>query len=376
MSKNLIAPRDMTVETISKEDADDLIAFVGGNIQSVNTLATQVTKAQAAVEEARKKVDVAIKSAEDARSLAGSRESVGWFGSRRRAINNAQEDIENIANAQVEMAETQIAMADAQKSLAEAQATFFEFQKQLAKITATMIQFSTANIATSRFIVRELEMRLSGASKGELTELARKELENVVYQIKAQQDIMSKQDQLAETVLEIAQADEVRDRAIQAQDAKDAEHDMRLASQEQSSREQRRILTHQMQKDEEHDRVLAEIIATDEAQGEQIAEGERKDREQDQLLSEIVEMDEEQGEQIAQNRDANARQDQTIAELVQVNQWQSEKLEEQRIEIEKLLVRVSSLELDVAAKGNKGLLISTTAVAAATLIISIIQFFV
>lgn len=48
--------------------------------------------------------------------------------------------------------------------------------------------------------MRELELKLKGASEEELDELARREIISVVKQLKAQEDIMKKQSDLSDKV--------------------------------------------------------------------------------------------------------------------------------------------------------------------------------
>ena len=68
----------------------------------------------------------------------------------------------------------------------------FEYQKKLGEITKYLFGLGVTNIAMNRSVVRELELKLQGASAEELDEFARRELLGVVKQLKAQEDIMKK----------------------------------------------------------------------------------------------------------------------------------------------------------------------------------------
>ena len=58
------------------------------------------------------------------------------------------------------------------------------------------------NIASHRSIVRQLELQLRNASEEELSELARREIENVILQLRAQEDMQKKIDNQDEIIRE------------------------------------------------------------------------------------------------------------------------------------------------------------------------------
>lgn len=88
----------------------------------------------------------------------------------------------------------------AQICSAEAQEVSFTYQQKLAEMTKFLFALGVSNIAMNRSIVRELELKLKGASEEELDELARREIISVVKQLKAQEDIMKKQSDLSDKV--------------------------------------------------------------------------------------------------------------------------------------------------------------------------------
>ena len=63
-----------------------------------------------------------------------------------------------------------------------------------------MVQLGCTSIANSRIVVRQLEARLEGATEEELNDLARAEIQNVVMQIRDQQDMLARQDQLTQII--------------------------------------------------------------------------------------------------------------------------------------------------------------------------------
>ncbi len=247
----------------------------------------EIARLQENVETAMKKAEEAKESADRAYSHSAG------FGHKRDAI-------EALQSATVDLAESQISAAEAQK-------VSFEYQEKLGKITQYLFGLGVANLASNRSVVRELELKLKGASKKELNDLARQEIVNVIKQLKAQEDIMNKQNELSQKIrqqeqritqqegmteeynkllAENAQRDEEQERRLAEQAAKDAEHDRLLAENAQRDEEQDRLLAEQAAKDAEHDRLLAENAQKDEEQDRLLAEQAAKDAEHDRLLAE------------------------------------------------------------------------------------------
>ncbi len=187
------------------------------------------------------------------------------FGHKKAAIESLQDAVKDLGSAQI--------------SAAEAQKISFEYQTKLAEITKYLFGLGASSIAMNRSVVRELELKLKGASAEEISDLAKQELVNVVTQLKAQEDIMLKQDKIMEEVKtnhdgisqinaditkinsetgkhETAISDnagkiEQNKKELSAQHLKDEEHDKALAEHDKE-------LTAQHLKDEEHDKTLAE----------------------------------------------------------------------------------------------------------------------
>ena len=131
----------------------------------------------------------AVERAEAARTLALSakEKSAGLF--------QKKEAIELLQSAT-------ISLAEAESATVEAQTVSFECQKKIGEITKYLFALGCTNMAANRSVVRELKMILEGASGDRLDELAKQEIINVVRQLKAQEDIANKQNELSRTVRE------------------------------------------------------------------------------------------------------------------------------------------------------------------------------
>lgn len=81
-------------------------------------------------------------------------------------------------------------------NITENQTIFWDYLKLLSEITKFLFNLGIANTASNNIVVRYLEKKLANASKEELDDLAREEIENVVERLKKQQKIESKYENL------------------------------------------------------------------------------------------------------------------------------------------------------------------------------------
>ena len=76
----------------------------------------------------------------------------------------------------------------------EAIKKLFENQEKFAKCISYLYGLGVTSIAANRTVLRELELKLRDASEKELSELARQEIEVVILQLRAQENIQNKID--------------------------------------------------------------------------------------------------------------------------------------------------------------------------------------
>lgn len=132
-----------------------------------------------------KKICDSVKKAENAKDKAyeASKKEAGWsWGGKAK-----KEAIEALQDAMVTQADALSDSTDAHKEL-------FENQKKMAEAIRYLFGLGVMNIASNRTVVRQLEFQLRNASKEELSELARSEIENVILQLRAQEDMQKKID--------------------------------------------------------------------------------------------------------------------------------------------------------------------------------------
>ncbi len=365
------------------------------------------------LEAVRSKVSHATEMAEKAQDKAK------YAGSKGAGLFQKKEAIEALQDAASDLAGAQVAQAEAQK-------VSFEYQEKLGEVTKYLFRLGVINIAMNRSVVRELEMKLRGASAEELDEFAKQELLGVLRQLKAQEDIMKKQSELSAQVKDhdsligegIAK-DEEQDSELSRQASKDAEHDRLFVAAATRDKKQDEELARQAEKDVEHDQLLAAAAERDQKQDSELERQASKDAEHDCLLAKIAEINRSQDEALEQQaqlatqraqmiEDLQAQgkaQDNQIAELIADKAKQAEQIkailtvnEDQAKEIAGLKEKCASLETQlqsectslqtqqsdstsslntlIEAKASKTIGIVSILIGSAALIIAIIQFFI
>ena len=141
-----------------------------------------------------KKFDENIKSSsESAKFLANSakQKKAGWSlfgGDKKEAIEALQLAVK--------------CQSDVLDDSIEAIKNLFENQEKFAKCISYLYGLGVTSIAANRTVLRELELKLRDASEKELSELARQEIEAVILQLRAQENIQNKIDRNEKTLRE------------------------------------------------------------------------------------------------------------------------------------------------------------------------------
>lgn len=277
-----------------------------GDVQAVDAGITEeqlpaiISSQYNGIVELENSVVKSIQLAKDAKKSAkkASDFTVHWYGGRKEAIELLQDASKYSSEALI--------------SLAEAQKKSFEYQTKLTEIAKYLFGLGVSNIAMNRCVVRELELKLKGASDEEISDLAKQELRNVILQLKAQEDMMQKQEFLTGKVKE--QAGQLKDIDKQLDDIEEAdeEQDERIAENAERITKYSKVLSAQQQKDKEHDKRISE-------NAQDIDYLEKQDEEQDKLIAVGIEKDKEHDEKIsenAQNIDELERQDQEQDKII------------------------------------------------------------
>lgn len=125
-------------------------------------------------------VDASINEADQAASAAQAAKS------KSARMFQQKQAIEALQDAGVASSEVLVSLAESQKHL-------FENQQALSNLIRELTGYALGSIANTRLVYARLQAALSGASAGELNELAERELRNVMLEVKRQLDLADQQ---------------------------------------------------------------------------------------------------------------------------------------------------------------------------------------
>lgn len=163
------------------DEADKVIITGAYNITAAaipNLVTDNIRELQKLSKDIENAKECAYEAQENARSAKEI--EVTWLSGKKEAIEALQEALCSTTEALIESAEIQEQL--------------FDNQKKIGEICKKLLTIGMGNLALNRTMVREISLRLQNASEEELSDLARKELEDLVIQIKAQEDVLSRLD--------------------------------------------------------------------------------------------------------------------------------------------------------------------------------------
>lgn len=182
----ICAEKELSVEQLnlkfSVDDKIDSICLIDKEYQDTLKLA----------KESEERAQKAKEASNKASNLSAG------FGKKRKAI-------EALQNAQKENSLATEANSQAIYKIAE-------LQQRLCDAIKALLSLNVRNLAASRSVYRQLELKLKGASEQELSDLAKEEIQKVMTELKNQQDMMLRQEKMSEEInkqnIKIQQQDE------------------------------------------------------------------------------------------------------------------------------------------------------------------------
>lgn len=165
--------------SVSVEDIPEIIT---SSIENISKLEDEVRKAESSANKAMDYVGGQMTRYEEKGKWIFKHRA----GDTKDIIEDTQEAVEKLAEAQ------QVSVKALKKS--------FEFQKKLAETSRYLFGLGCANITVNRIAVRQIELKMSGAGKEKISDLAKQEFMTVVKQLKQQEDILKKQEFLTSKV--------------------------------------------------------------------------------------------------------------------------------------------------------------------------------
>lgn len=244
---------DMVEGMISEEVEQKISNIVDlklGDIQKLeDEVQIAISKAESAVDSAKKAKEIKVK----------------LFKGNKDAVESLQQAIMD--------------MADAQISEAQALAISFEYHEKFAVISKELMALGVMGIAQNEIVVKKLKMHLQNASEAEISELEKRELEDVIKRLCAQRDQMKKIEDNRKAVVDnrarivaIEEKNEEQDTEIFKGIQKDREHDIRIREGREKDAEHDIRFEKVDEKNQEQDVFLREVQTINEAQERQIEE--------------------------------------------------------------------------------------------------------
>ena len=241
-------------------NTDNIPDIVAGRIEDISALEKEVENSESSAKAVMEYVGTQM-----------TRYKKKGFWIFRHRAGNAKDIVEDTQKAVGRLASAQQVSVNTLKKL-------FEFQKELAETSKYLFELGCANITVNRIAVRAIEAKLNGASKGEISELARQEMMAVVRQLKEQEDILKKQEFLTSKVKEIVSR-------LDEKDALDKEQSDKISSLSNENKEQNKKLDKIHNTLSEKERIDAEQSQRLEELGALLDNKDLVDKKQEEAIS-------------------------------------------------------------------------------------------
>lgn len=277
MNENEVAIRNG--DDIITVNVDSLPDIISTQIDTISALEKKVNACDASAKKAMDYVSGQMTRYEDKGKWIFKHRS----GNTKDIIEDTQEAIDNLASAQ--------------QVTAEALRQSFEFQRKLAEASKYLFELGCANVTVNRISVRAIEAKLNGASKKDISELARQEMQAVVKQLKDQEDILKKQEELKAKVKSNVER-------LNAKDTLDTEQTKQIDNLNIKMSEKDRLDAEQSQRLEELGAMLENKDSVDQHQEEAITQNRSDINVLKSSLQEKNILDDEQSKRISKNEEA------------------------------------------------------------------------
>lgn len=319
-----------------------------------------IHKKFSSLEELKLNVKKACEKAEEAKKSAdeAKKHSVGLFQKK-----GAIEALQTVTS---DLAEAQILTVEAQK-------LSFEYHQKVTELTAYLFKLGVSSIAINRSVVRELELKLKGASQETLDEFARKEIMEVVRQLKEQEDLMNKHNELSNKVRFNREKTIEHDKLFEEKHRIDTLQSEEISRQVEKGKKLEKRIDARVEKDKSQDKEIARQAEMDEKLKKRIDARVEKDKNQDEEIARQMVKTQELEKQVNQLIDDNLEKDEYIKEL----QKNCTELSVRITENERLLNDTNANLLErLNEKADKKSLILPYLIAIVAILLSIIQYFI
>ena len=302
----------------------------------ISKLPSLINDQLTSLKELEEKVNIALNKAEEAKSTAqrAHSKSIGWFG------RGTKDAVYLLQDATKDLADAQYLSADTQKVI-------LQYQAKLAEISKYLFALGVFNIAANRTIVRELELKLKNGSlsKGKVSELAQQEILNVIKQLKAQEDIMVKQEKMTN---KIKQHQIILDYNKQV----DSEHEKLIKQLISEDGEQDKLLQKHSQTDEKHEELINKLISEDDEQDKLLEKHSQIDEKHEELINKLISEDDEQDKLLEKHSQIDEKHEDLINKLISEDDEQDKILEKHEERNREFEIKIELLENEIKELKN------------------------
>lgn len=233
LNENQLTENPMVDETVSINIDGKDTSFL---VSDFPALFEEKASAICQLEEQLKKSDEA---AVEAQNAANS------LKERKRSCFHRSQNIEDLQESGKKTAEALTPIVDAQK-------LSFQYQQKLSEMCNFLMALGLYNSAMRNIVIRETKLKLQCASETQISDLYRKELQNVIDQLQAQETTEKQLESIKSKSHE--QEDE-----LARQSTKDKEHDERLNSIEKKDGKQDLLLQQCQNRLDQYDKKLRRL---------------------------------------------------------------------------------------------------------------------
>ena len=164
-----VAPAEPPKDTVTEDTvvtADNLPAALAAHFEQLTILEQKIQGADARARKAR------------TIALDAKKKPVGFFG-RKRAVAALQDSA--------------LSFAQAQSDVMDAMRVSLVYQRKISEIINQMLLLCVSNLAGTRTLLGQLQDELKKVEKGDYSETTKAEMARIIRELKAQEDMMSKQ---------------------------------------------------------------------------------------------------------------------------------------------------------------------------------------
>ena len=185
------------LENIEVTDNKQISQILANSLQSLEKCYSGVRDARSKQSDAQFYANKCLYLADDAYKTAkdATSKSVNFFNTAD-AVKSLQSATISLSEAMQQSSEAQNNIAVAQHALNDVQIQTINYQYQLSQMSNNLLCLGMMNMASNQTMIEELKHILKDSSEHEIGDIARRELKSIVEQLKKQQSVFKRLDDI------------------------------------------------------------------------------------------------------------------------------------------------------------------------------------